>query len=287
MTKNEWSMQNASRFDYSSQIEDHNAPIKPNFHQDSHPDDRLTYAHPEQSQYVAETKGVSATNSVNRRNTRPARRLPFGSMLWHSTGRWANTGGKTSVKKSFVWKYFFHPELSMGIRDLTHTQCLLCQSQLAFNTSGTTTTMLNHLKSRHGEVVELEQRMGLNKSQQSIGKGQPSDLMGDEGNSKIAVYAQAVSTKSGTADSDDKSSETWWPIRTLNEESSHSSPISGPFTKQRRQRGRPPGSGKRFNQYLSILSGPHTIRRQLAGRREHPLSRLHCTDLVSEAVRKN
>ncbi|KER34005.1 hypothetical protein T265_12478, partial [Opisthorchis viverrini] len=72
----------------------------------------------------------------------------------HST-RW---GLKSGAKKSFVWKYFFHPEISLGVRDLSHTQCTLCDSQLAFNTSGTTTTMLNHLKSRHMEVVENEQQ---------------------------------------------------------------------------------------------------------------------------------
>ncbi|GAA49317.1 hypothetical protein CLF_102848, partial [Clonorchis sinensis] len=69
--------------------------------------------------------------------------------------RW---GLKSGAKKSFVWKYFFHPEISLGVRDLSHTQCTLCDSQLAFNTSGTTTTMLNHLKSRHMEVVENEQQ---------------------------------------------------------------------------------------------------------------------------------
>ncbi|CAH8669639.1 unnamed protein product [Dicrocoelium dendriticum] len=65
---------------------------------------------------------------------------------------------KAGAKKSFVWKYFFHPELDSGLNDLTHTQCILCHSQLAFNTSGTTTTMLNHLKSKHSKIAEREQQ---------------------------------------------------------------------------------------------------------------------------------
>ncbi|VDL18605.1 unnamed protein product [Hymenolepis diminuta] len=64
---------------------------------------------------------------------------------------------KPGNKKSFVWNYFRHPENEAGIVDRTRTQCLLCKSQLAFNASGTTTTMLNHLKSRHGEVAQREE----------------------------------------------------------------------------------------------------------------------------------
>ncbi|KAM7542498.1 hypothetical protein Aperf_G00000019007 [Anoplocephala perfoliata] len=64
---------------------------------------------------------------------------------------------KPGNKKSFVWNYFRHPENEAGMMDRTRTQCLLCKSQLAFNASGTTTTMLNHLKSRHGEVAQREE----------------------------------------------------------------------------------------------------------------------------------
>lgn len=64
---------------------------------------------------------------------------------------------KPGNKKSFVWNYFRHPENEAGIVDRTRTQCLLCKSQLAFNASGTTTTMLNHLKSRHSEVAQREE----------------------------------------------------------------------------------------------------------------------------------
>lgn len=64
---------------------------------------------------------------------------------------------KPGNKKSFVWNYFRHPENESGMVDRTRTQCLLCKSQLAFNASGTTTTMLNHLKSRHGEVAQREE----------------------------------------------------------------------------------------------------------------------------------
>ncbi|CAH8669629.1 unnamed protein product [Dicrocoelium dendriticum] len=64
---------------------------------------------------------------------------------------------KACAKKSFVWKYFHHPELTSGVLDRSRTQCILCDSQLAFNASGTTTTMLNHLKSRHGDIAEQEE----------------------------------------------------------------------------------------------------------------------------------
>lgn len=64
---------------------------------------------------------------------------------------------KPGNKKSFVWNYFRHPESESGMVDRTRTQCLLCKSQLAFNASGTTTTMLNHLKSRHGEIAQREE----------------------------------------------------------------------------------------------------------------------------------
>ncbi|KAH9280187.1 hypothetical protein ECG_06139 [Echinococcus granulosus] len=64
---------------------------------------------------------------------------------------------KPGNKKSFVWNYFRHPEGESGMVDRTRTQCLLCKSQLAFNASGTTTTMLNHLKSRHGEIAQREE----------------------------------------------------------------------------------------------------------------------------------
>ncbi|GAA49319.1 hypothetical protein CLF_102850 [Clonorchis sinensis] len=75
-----------------------------------------------------------------------------------SRGPKTSTGTpKACAKKSFVWKYFHHPELASGITDRSRTQCILCDSQLAFNASGTTTTMLNHLKSRHGDIAEQEE----------------------------------------------------------------------------------------------------------------------------------
>ncbi|CAH8872127.1 unnamed protein product [Trichobilharzia szidati] len=73
--------------------------------------------------------------------------------------RLPGTTTKACAKKSFVWKYFHHPEIKHGIPDRSRTQCILCDSQLAFNASGTTTTMLNHLKSRHGEVAEQEENL--------------------------------------------------------------------------------------------------------------------------------
>lgn len=74
-----------------------------------------------------------------------------------ATKRTPNSGAKACAKKSFVWKYFRHPEITNGVVDRSRTQCILCDSQLAFNASGTTTTMLNHLKSRHGEIAEHEE----------------------------------------------------------------------------------------------------------------------------------
>ncbi|KAL3316362.1 hypothetical protein Ciccas_004993 [Cichlidogyrus casuarinus] len=68
-----------------------------------------------------------------------------------------NSGAKSGTKKSFVWKYFCHPHTDEGMLDRSRTQCRLCDSLLAFNASGTTTTMLNHLKSRHGDVAESEE----------------------------------------------------------------------------------------------------------------------------------
>ncbi|CAH8630995.1 unnamed protein product [Heterobilharzia americana] len=81
---------------------------------------------------------------------------PIFNFWRNSTRRSGNWGSRTGTKKSFVWKYFFHPELQTGTKDLAHTQCIICDSLLAFNNSGTTTTMLNHLKSRHSEIVQQE-----------------------------------------------------------------------------------------------------------------------------------
>ncbi|XP_018654896.1 hypothetical protein Smp_157870 [Schistosoma mansoni] len=98
-----------------------------------------------------ETKMKTVTNSLRITTTNPI------FNFWrNSTRRSGNWGSRTGTKKSFVWKYFFHPELHLGTKDLTHTQCILCDSLLAFNNSGTTTTMLNHLKSRHAEIVQQE-----------------------------------------------------------------------------------------------------------------------------------
>ncbi|VDN35606.1 unnamed protein product [Dibothriocephalus latus] len=72
--------------------------------------------------------------------------------------RLSNSSSKPGNKKSFVWNYFKHPEGESGNIDRTRTQCLVCKSQLAFNASGTTTTMLNHLKSRHGDIAQREEQ---------------------------------------------------------------------------------------------------------------------------------
>lgn len=68
-------------------------------------------------------------------------------------------------KKSYVWRHFRHPkktsflseEDSIIEEDKAKTECIHCGAILAFNQSGTTTTMLNHLKSRHGNITAVEE----------------------------------------------------------------------------------------------------------------------------------
>ncbi|KAF6775677.1 hypothetical protein AHF37_04710 [Paragonimus kellicotti] len=138
------------------------------------------------------------------------------------TGKSTTTLGassKTCAKKSFVWKYFQHPEMASGGPDRSRTQCVLCDSQLAFNASGTTTTMLNHLKSRHGDIAEQEelQRRHTRPKGGATNHG-PISVNGmlDTGDS------ESIDVQRGTMPSNTRISR---------------SPIG--------QRGRPPGSGRR------------------------------------------
>jgi len=95
---------------------------------------------------------------------------------------------KSGNKKSFVWKYFSHPKNVDGIEDRSRTECLECKSQLAFNASGTTTTMLNHLKSRHPKIAECEEYIKLRNSQ----------ITGSMDSSSSQNHCQANESPTGT-----------------------------------------------------------------------------------------
>ncbi|KAF8569098.1 hypothetical protein P879_01312 [Paragonimus westermani] len=138
------------------------------------------------------------------------------------TGKSTTTLGassKTCAKKSFVWKYFQHPEMASGGPDRSRTQCVLCDSQLAFNASGTTTTMLNHLKSRHGDIAEQEelQRRHTRPKGGATNHG-PISVNGI----LDTTEGESIDVQRGTMPSNTRMSR---------------SPIG--------QRGRPPGSGRR------------------------------------------
>ncbi|KAK4474463.1 hypothetical protein MN116_001615 [Schistosoma mekongi] len=110
-----------------------------------------TYGVTSKQQFSNEIHSMKCHQSLTTTN-----KLSSGSV---SANAFANTTTKACAKKSFVWKYFHHPEIKHGIPDRSRTQCILCDSQLAFNASGTTTTMLNHLKSRHAEIAEKEETL--------------------------------------------------------------------------------------------------------------------------------
>nr|CAH8873364.1 unnamed protein product [Trichobilharzia regenti] len=155
---------------------------------------------------------------------------PIFNFWRNSTRRSGNWGSRTGTKKSFVWKYFFHPELHMGTKDLTHTQCILCDSLLAFNNSGTTTTMLNHLKSRHSEIVQQEY--------QQTKKSRCGLLTLREINKMTKVNYNLLN--------DEKKLVSWSVSSAAPIITTSSSPLckrNYPFLPTRRgQRGRPPGS---------------------------------------------
>ncbi|KAF5405925.1 hypothetical protein PHET_00471 [Paragonimus heterotremus] len=126
---------------------------------------------------------------------------------------------KTCAKKSFVWKYFQHPEMASGGPDRSRTQCVLCDSQLAFNASGTTTTMLNHLKSRHGDIAEQEELQ----RRHTRPKGGAANHGPISVNGMLdTADSESIDVQRGTMPSNTRLSR---------------SPIG--------QRGRPPGSGRR------------------------------------------
>lgn len=132
-------------------------------------------------------------------------------------------GTKACAKKSFVWKYFRHPEMPGGLTDRSRTQCILCDSQLAFNASGTTTTMLNHLKSRHGDVAEREE----------------STRRYVRGSKTTGTSSMDLSASADTADMHRRGSFG----RALSSSNTTSRMSRAPFTVG--QRGRPPGPNRR------------------------------------------
>ncbi|KAA3681916.1 uncharacterized protein DEA37_0011419 [Paragonimus westermani] len=188
--------------------------------------------------------------------------------------RW---GTKPGAKKSFVWKYFFHPELSMGLRDLAHTQCTLCDSQLAFNTSGTTTTMLNHLKSRHAEVVEQEQQR-LHQHQQFQQQQQ------QQHNQRKQTYQQSTIPSASLIGKISQSylreGITEQPFSHLWLRNQHVYSRTG--TIRRGHRGRPPGSWRRVHQISRpIIQSPKDERQQPGGTQSYQMTPRSTRTVVS------
>ncbi|CAH8574589.1 unnamed protein product [Schistosoma turkestanicum] len=184
---------------------------------------------------------------------------PIFNFWRNSTRRSGNWGSRTGTKKSFVWKYFFHPELHLGTKDLTHTQCILCDSLLAFNNSGTTTTMLNHLKSRHNEIVQQEY--------QQTKKSRSGFLSLREINKMTKLNYNLTSDKTKLIDwsnnlmtSSSSSSSSSTAAAAASSSSSSSLPMTSSYTNERNHptlssrrthRGRPPGS-YRYSDYTML-----------------------------------
>ncbi|RTG86700.1 uncharacterized protein DC041_0011565 [Schistosoma bovis] len=201
------------------------------------------------------TKMTTVTNFPRNTTTNPI------FNFWrNSTRRSGNWGSRTGTKKSFVWKYFFHPELNLGTKDLTHTQCILCDSLLAFNNSGTTTTMLNHLKSRHGEIVQQEyqqskkSRCGL-LTLKEMNKMTKLNYNLTSNSTKLIDWSNNLITSTSESL---KSSSSRPPVpMTLSYTNEHNNPT---LLSRRTHRGRPPGSyrhldysmaNRKFNQIIN------------------------------------
>lgn len=138
---------------------------------------------------------------------------------------------KSGSKKSFVWRYFFHPELRKGVCDLSHTQCRFCNSRLAFNTSGTTTTMLNHLKSRHAGILERDRRKP------------PGSESGPNEDLRFITGCMAVQTGDSFVLHTDLCRKENLALRFRGE--------VGTTYQRRGYRGRPPGSNRRLGPHCS------------------------------------
>ncbi|KAH8866374.1 BED zinc finger [Schistosoma japonicum] len=176
---------------------------------------------------------------------------PIFNFWRNSTRRSGNWGSRTGTKKSFVWKYFFHPELNIGTKDLAHTQCILCDSLLAFNNSGTTTTMLNHLKSRHSDIVQHEyqqskkSRCGL-LTLREISKMTKLNCNSPDDQVKLTNWSNgSIMTSTTPALSKSSSSSSSLPFTT---NTAYMNEFNNPTSSLRRNhRGRPPGSYRYSN----------------------------------------
>ncbi|CAH8631023.1 unnamed protein product [Heterobilharzia americana] len=162
----------------------------------------------------------------------------------HKVNRLSGTNTKACAKKSFVWKYFHHPEIKHGIPDRSRTQCILCDSQLAFNASGTTTTMLNHLKSRHGEVAEQEEN--LRRFNRDSRKNQLRGMISSSNDCKTSpICTSTGNTILKNNEMTDSFNENIQMSCNLPINTTSSSNKYNRGTLSVGQRGRPPGSGRR------------------------------------------
>ncbi|TNN10103.1 BED zinc finger isoform 2 [Schistosoma japonicum] len=205
-----------------------------------------TYGVNSKQQFSKEIHSVKCHQPLTTSN-----KLSSGSV---SANAFANTTTKACAKKSFVWKYFHHPEIKHGIPDRSRTQCILCDSQLAFNASGTTTTMLNHLKSRHGEIAEKEETMRrFNRDSRknhlrnmiltsSDCKSSPTNLIGNNTMLKNGEMMNAISENMQVTRNLSTS--------LMNGSSSNNNNKYNRGTLSIGQRGRPPGSGRRQKSVL-------------------------------------
>uniref|UniRef100_A0A3Q0KQX1 BED-type domain-containing protein n=1 Tax=Schistosoma mansoni TaxID=6183 RepID=A0A3Q0KQX1_SCHMA len=161
-----------------------------------------------------------------------------------STSTNTTTTTKACAKKSFVWKYFHHPEIKHGIPDRSRTQCVLCDSQLAFNASGTTTTMLNHLKSRHGEIAEQEET--LRRLNRDSRKNQLRNMILSSNDCKLSPTSiNSNSTIIKNNEMINSFNENTQTIRNLSTNLINGNNKYNRGTLSVGQRGRPPGSGRR------------------------------------------
>ncbi|CAI2735998.1 unnamed protein product [Schistosoma spindalis] len=161
----------------------------------------------------------------------------------NTTNTTTTTATKACAKKSFVWKYFHHPEMKHGIPDRSRTQCILCDSQLAFNASGTTTTMLNHLKSRHGEIAEQEET--LRRFNRDSRKNQLRNMILSSNDCKLSqtsINSNNTIIKNEMINSFNENTQT---IRNISTNLINGNNKYNRGTLSVGQRGRPPGSGRR------------------------------------------
>ncbi|CAH8656581.1 unnamed protein product [Schistosoma margrebowiei] len=169
---------------------------------------------------------------------------PISTNISTNTTSTTTTATKACAKKSFVWKYFHHPEIKHGIPDRSRTQCILCDSQLAFNASGTTTTMLNHLKSRHGEIAEQEET--LRRFNRDSRKNQLRNMILSSNDCKLSPTS--INTNNTIVKNNEminSFNENTQTIRNISTNLINGNNKYNRGTLSVGQRGRPPGSGRR------------------------------------------